>query len=141
MSILKYFSAGNEYNCVINNAWKLRRPCKKLRIRIISGHHLPKTDRKIKGNVIQPYVTIKIRGHVIDENEFSTEVIPKVLFQPLVHYTVGQNMNFSGNLFSSKKILAKIIKIRTFRKIPESSGKFRKIYFLAPMCNTKKCLF
>lgn len=60
------------------NAPKLR-PTKKLRIRLISGHHLPKIAGKIKGNVIQPYITLKIRGHVIDEAEFSTQVVPKVV--------------------------------------------------------------
>ena len=54
------------------------RPVKKLRIRVISGHHLPKSDGKIKGNVIQPYVRIKIRGHCVDTFEYVTEVVPKV---------------------------------------------------------------
>ena len=57
-----------------------QRPAKKLRIRLISGHHLPKIAGKIKGNVIQPYVKIKIRGHQIDESEYVTEVVPKVSF-------------------------------------------------------------
>jgi hypothetical protein len=59
------------------NVCKLR-PVKKLRIRLISGHHLPKIAGKIKGNVIQPYVKIKIRGHLVDESEYVTEVVPKV---------------------------------------------------------------
>ena len=59
------------------NVCKLR-PVKKLRIRLISGHHLPKIAGKIKGNVIQPYVKIKIRGHIVDQGEYMTEVVPKV---------------------------------------------------------------
>ena len=63
---------------MINNASKLR-PTQKLRIRLISGHHLPKSaSKKIKGNVIQPYISVKLRGHVLDEAEFTTEVVPKV---------------------------------------------------------------
>ena len=68
----------SKYNCVATtNVCKLR-PVKKLRIRLISGHHLPKIAGKIKGNVIQPYVKIKIRGHLVDESEYVTEVVPKV---------------------------------------------------------------
>ena len=66
---------------MINNASKLR-PTQKLRIRLISGHHLPKSaSKKIKGNVIQPYISVKLRGHVLDEAEFTTEVVPKVNFE------------------------------------------------------------
>ena len=78
---MSLFTEEGNYNCVItNDASKLRpRPVKKLLIRLISGHHLPKSaDQKIKGNVIQPYVSLKLRGHVLDEAEFTTEVIPKV---------------------------------------------------------------
>ena len=59
------------------NSAKIR-PAKKLRIRLISGHHLPKTSRKLKGNVIEPYVQIKIHGHSIDQNEITSTVVPKV---------------------------------------------------------------
>ena len=66
-----------KYNSVATNVSRLR-AVKKLRIRLISGHHLPKSSGKIKGNVIQPYVRIIIRGHPVDENESTTEVVPKV---------------------------------------------------------------
>ena len=66
-----------KYKCVPVNVAKLK-PSRKLRIRLISGHHLPKIDGKIKGNVIQPYVRIKVRGHTIDEHEYTTQVVPKV---------------------------------------------------------------
>jgi len=73
----------SKYNCVATtNVCKLR-PVKKLRIRLISGHHLPKIAGKIKGNVIQPYVKIKIRGHLVDESEYVTEVVPKNGFNPI----------------------------------------------------------
>ena len=76
--MLFLFLDESKYNCVATtNVCKLR-PLKKLRIRLISGHHLPKIAGKIKGNVIQPYVKIKIRGHLVDESEYVTEVVPKV---------------------------------------------------------------
>ena len=71
------FLANSNYSCVPTSARALR-PTKKLRIRLISGHHLPKTDGKIKGNVIQPYVKIKIRGHTVDETHVTTQIVPKV---------------------------------------------------------------
>ena len=74
------FSDELKYNCVVTANVSKQRPAKKLRIRLISGHHLPKIAGKIKGNVIQPYVKIKIRGHQIDESEYVTEVVPKVSF-------------------------------------------------------------
>ena len=64
---------------MINNVSKLR-PTQKLRIRLISGHHLPKSaSKKIKGNVIQPYISVKLRGHILDEAEFTTQIVPKVI--------------------------------------------------------------
>ena len=40
--------------------------------------YCPNINTVIKGNVIQPYVKIKIRGHLVDESEYVTEVVPKV---------------------------------------------------------------
>ena len=68
------FLADAKYNCTST----MSKPAQKLKLRLISGHHLPKIDGKIKGNVIQPYVRIKIRGHAVDESEFTSDVVPKV---------------------------------------------------------------
>jgi hypothetical protein len=77
------------YSCVAASRRSLK-PVKKLRIRIISGHHLPKTaDRKFKGDVIEPYIKIRIRGHPVDESEIKTEVVPKVLARILIRKLCG----------------------------------------------------
>jgi hypothetical protein len=52
---------------------------KLLCIRIISGQHLPKSEeQKLKGNVIEPYVKVRVNGHQCDEAEYVTKVVPKV---------------------------------------------------------------
>ena len=34
-----------------------------LKVKIVSGHHLPRPDGSLEGDVIDPYVKVKIRGH------------------------------------------------------------------------------
>lgn len=53
-------------------------PKKKLKIRIISGQHLPKSEQRLKGDIIEPYVKVRVRGFPDDEAEYVTKVIPKV---------------------------------------------------------------
>jgi len=43
-------------------------PAWKLEIIILSGQHIPRPDGKIEGEVIDPYVKIKIRGHPDDQD-------------------------------------------------------------------------
>ena len=57
--------------------------CKLVRIRIISGQHLPKSEQRLKGDIIEPYVKLRVRGHPEDEAEYVTKVIPKVKTEPL----------------------------------------------------------
>ena len=52
---------------------------KTLWVRIISGQHLPKSEEQtMRGGVIEPYVKLRIIGHLCDEAEFVTKVVPKV---------------------------------------------------------------
>ena len=51
---------------------------KLLRIKVISGQHLPKTEEKLKGDIIEPYVKVRVWGHPDDEGEYVTKVVPKV---------------------------------------------------------------
>ncbi len=68
------------YSCLVGPMTP--KPCKKLRIRLISGHHLPKPSEarhnRIRESVIQPYVMIVLRGHPADERDYTTKVVPKV---------------------------------------------------------------
>ena len=52
---------------------------KALSVRIISGQHLPKSEEQtMRGGVIEPYVKLRIIGHLCDEAECVTKVVPKV---------------------------------------------------------------
>lgn len=54
---------------------------KKVEIKVISGQHLPKSDeQRLKGDIVEPYVKIRIRGHPRDDGEHITSVVPKVHF-------------------------------------------------------------
>ena len=49
-----------------------------MRIKIVSGQHLPKSEQRIKGDIIEPYVKVRVRGCPEDEDEYVTKVVPKV---------------------------------------------------------------
>ncbi len=53
-------------------------PAVKLQVKVICGQHLPKSEQKLKGDVIEPYVKVRLRGHPDDDNEYVTKVVPKV---------------------------------------------------------------
>uniref|UniRef100_T1J420 Phosphoinositide phospholipase C n=1 Tax=Strigamia maritima TaxID=126957 RepID=T1J420_STRMM len=50
---------------------------------IISGQHLPRPDFENKGDIIDPYVIIKVRGHEVDERTFKTKVVQNNGFNPI----------------------------------------------------------
>ncbi len=60
-----------------------------VRIRVISGQHLPKSEERLKGDIIEPYVKVRLRGHPDDEGEYVTKVVPKVGRLVPVTYIVG----------------------------------------------------
>jgi len=46
-----------------------------LKLTIISGQHIPKANQDIEGEVVDPYVVVKIVGHPADAQKFKTEII------------------------------------------------------------------
>lgn len=46
-----------------------------MRLRIISGQHIPKPDQSTDGEVVDPYVKVKMVGMDIDQNEYKTKDI------------------------------------------------------------------
>jgi phosphatidylinositol phospholipase C, delta len=46
-----------------------------LRLRIISGQHIPKPDQSTEGEVVDPYVKVKMVGMDIDQREYKTKDI------------------------------------------------------------------
>ena len=51
-----------------------RMPIKLVRIQIISGQNLPKSKND-KKDIIDPYVSVKIRGAAADKHKFKTKHI------------------------------------------------------------------
>ncbi|XP_059489127.1 1-phosphatidylinositol 4,5-bisphosphate phosphodiesterase delta-4-like isoform X2 [Neocloeon triangulifer] len=48
---------------------------KLLRLKVISGQHIPKPDQSSEGEIVDPYVKVKIVGMEIDQREFKTKDI------------------------------------------------------------------
>jgi phosphatidylinositol phospholipase C delta len=44
-----------------------RFPALKVELTIVSGQHIPRPDGKLEGEVIDPYVKVRIRGHPDDD--------------------------------------------------------------------------
>lgn len=76
-------------NVLIEGTFDLNTPLddkykKTLLITVISGQHLPKPGLKMKadGDVVDPYVSVKIRGHPDDKQKFKTKSVPNNGFNP-----------------------------------------------------------
>ena len=53
-----------------------------LTIQLISGQHLPNVSSKQAGDIIEPYVKIRIHGHPCDTDEWTSTVVPRNGFNP-----------------------------------------------------------
>ncbi|XP_021921017.1 1-phosphatidylinositol 4,5-bisphosphate phosphodiesterase eta-2-like isoform X2 [Zootermopsis nevadensis] len=67
------------------------RPSAQLKLTIISGQHIPKANQDLEGEVVDPYVTVKIIGHPADEQKLKTDIIRNNGFNP----RWNEEMNFS----------------------------------------------
>ncbi|XP_023329052.1 1-phosphatidylinositol 4,5-bisphosphate phosphodiesterase zeta-1 [Eurytemora carolleeae] len=57
--------------------------CVKLTIRLISGQHLPNPSDRQAGDIIEPFVRIKIVGHPQDCCEWNSKTVPRNGFNPI----------------------------------------------------------
>jgi hypothetical protein len=48
---------------------------KKVKLTIISGQHIPKIGNSLEGDIINPYVKIKVYGHPSDNFSFQTKLV------------------------------------------------------------------
>lgn len=62
-----------------------------LKLTIISGQHIPKANQDMEGEVVDPYVVVKIVGHPADAQKHKTDIIRDNGFNP----KWNQEMNFS----------------------------------------------
>jgi len=56
---------------------------KKLKIKLISGQHLPNASDRQAGEIIEPYVIIRIVGHPKDNSDWASKTVPKNGFNPI----------------------------------------------------------
>ena len=54
-----------------------------LRLKLISGQHLPNASDRQAGEIIEPYVKINIHGHPVDTAAWVSSVVPRNGFNPL----------------------------------------------------------
>ena len=54
-----------------------------LRLKLISGQHLPNASDRQAGEIIEPYVKINIHGHPLDTAGWVSSVVPRNGFNPL----------------------------------------------------------
>jgi hypothetical protein len=50
-------------------------PSTKLKLTIISGQHIPKANQEMEGEVVDPYVVVKIVGHPADAQKCKTDMV------------------------------------------------------------------
>lgn len=62
------------------------RPSKVVRVVVLSGQHLP--DSAKKGDIVDPYVQLKVRGHPIDHQKQRTKVVKNNGFNPVWNETL-----------------------------------------------------
>lgn len=67
---------------------------KKLTITVISGQQLPKPEGQLKGEIIDPYVTVEVTGIPKDQASFKTKVIDDNGFNPKWDTTFTFNVRF-----------------------------------------------
>ncbi|XP_050703506.1 1-phosphatidylinositol 4,5-bisphosphate phosphodiesterase delta-4-like isoform X2 [Eriocheir sinensis] len=57
------------------------RPVRVVRVMVLSGQHLP--DSAKKGDIVDPYVQLKVRGHPLDHQKQRTKVVKNNGFNPV----------------------------------------------------------
>ena len=67
-----------------------------LTIQLISGQHLPNVSSKQAGDIIEPYVKIRIHGHPCDTDEWTSAVVPKNGFNPQWDETAAETYGVWG---------------------------------------------
>ena len=54
-----------------------------LSIKLVSGYHLPNATNRPAGDIIEPYVKMRVHGHPSDTYEWTSATVPRNGFNPL----------------------------------------------------------
>ena len=73
----EYLRAGHQYgnsgrSSVLNAPTN---KVKRVKMTIISGQHIPRAGKSLEGDVIDPYVKVKVYGHQADKFEYKTKAV------------------------------------------------------------------
>jgi len=80
----KFMSDASTYS-LSSSEWLSRIPGRKevvLKIRLISGQHLPSSPDRQAGEIIQPLVKIRVLGHPCDSDSWQSNPVPNNGFNP-----------------------------------------------------------
>ena len=89
-------------------------------ITIISGHHIPRPGGSNEGNIVRPYVKVKIRGHPSEtENTHNTDWVQQNGFNPFWNKTFQFLVKAPALAFLELTVKDK----RSVTKIGERMGK------------------
>ena len=75
---------------------------KRVKVTVISGQHIPRPDGSLSGEVIDPYVKVRIRGHPDDTNSGNkgkTEYVKNNGFNPVWNASFDFNVKVSSLAF------------------------------------------
>uniref|UniRef100_T1JBA8 Phosphoinositide phospholipase C n=1 Tax=Strigamia maritima TaxID=126957 RepID=T1JBA8_STRMM len=87
----KYLNTGD---FTVINPLTERRYRKAITIRVISGQYIPKPFQATSGEIIDPYVVIKIKGHPEDNKIVQTEYVNNNGFNPVWNETFKFELKF-----------------------------------------------
>ena len=81
----------------------------KVHVQLISGQHLPNASDRQAGEIIEPYVKIRIHGHVTDMAEWQSKVVPKNGFNPIWQEIADFNIAVPELAIMEIKVLSIIV--------------------------------
>lgn len=74
-------------------------------IEVVSGQHIPKPDGELKGEVIDPYVKVRIRGHLSDKGlKGKTKTVRNNGFNPVWCERFGFRVNYPSLAFLELRV-------------------------------------
>ena len=71
-----------------------------VKVTVVSGQHIPRPDGSLSGEVIDPYVEVRVRGHPDDKgNKEATEYVKNNGFNPVWNQTFSFNVKVPALAF------------------------------------------
>jgi len=78
-----------------------------LSIKLISGYHLPNATNRPAGDIIEPYVKMRVHGHPSDTYEWTSATVPRNGFNPLWNEVATFNLSYPEYTLIEFKVKSK----------------------------------